>query len=110
MTASGAAGTSNARISWQPRERRSERQSTAGVSLRCYRRSLEVAAENELKTIAFPAISTGIYGFPVDRAAHIAVHTVSSFLSVSPGIAEVIFCCFSEKSAEAHRAALGGAG
>ena len=77
---------------------------------RCYRRSLEVAVENGLRTIAFPAISTGVYGFPVDRAAHIAVRTVSSFLSVSPGIAEVIFCCFSEESAEAHRGALGGVG
>ena len=77
---------------------------------RCYRRSLEVAVENNLQTIAFPAISTGIYGFPVDRAAHIAVRTVSSFLSASHGIAEVIFCCFSEESAEAHRAALGGVG
>ena len=47
---------------------------------RCYRRSLEVAAENDLRTIAFPAISTGIYRFPVDRAAQIAVRTVSSFL------------------------------
>ena len=77
---------------------------------RCYRRSLEVAVENDLQTIAFPAISTGIYGFPVDRAAHIAVRTVSSFLSASHGIAEVIFCCFSEESAEAHRVALGGVG
>ena len=63
-----------------------------------------------LRTIAFPAISTGVYGFPVERAAHIAVRTVSSFLSASPGIAEVIFCCFSEKSAEAHRVAVGGVG
>ncbi len=77
---------------------------------RCYRRSLEVAVENGPRTIAFPAISTGVYGFPVERAAHIAVRTVSSFLSASPGIAEVIFCCFSEKSAEAHRVAVGGVG
>ena len=77
---------------------------------RCYRRSLKVAVENDLQTIAFPAISTGIYGFPVDRAAHIAVRTVSSFLSASHGIAEVIFCCFSEASAEAHWAALGRGG
>ena len=74
----------------------------------CYRRSLEVAVENGLRTIAFPAISTGVYGFPVERAARIAVRTVSSFLSMSPGIAEVTFCCFSEESAEAHRAALDG--
>ena len=45
-----------------------------------------------------------------DRAAHIAVRTVSSFLSTSPDIAEVIFCCFSEEPAEAHRTALGGTG
>ena len=77
---------------------------------RCYRRSLVVAAENDVQTIGFPAISTGIYGFPVDRAAQIAVRTVAGFLSVSPGIAEVIFCCFSEESAEAHRVALGGVG
>lgn len=72
----------------------------------CYRRALEVAVENGLRTIAFPAISTGVYGFPVDRAARIAVRTVASFLSDPPGTAEVTFCCFSEDSAEAHRAAL----
>ena len=77
---------------------------------RCYRRSLEVAAENELGTIAFPAISTGVYGFPVERAAHIAVRTVASFLGASPSIVEVIFCCFSEESAEAHRAGMRGVG
>ena len=69
----------------------------------CYRRSLEVAVENDLRTIAFPAISTGIYGFPVERAAHIAVRSVASFLSASPVIAEATFCCFSEESADAHR-------
>ena len=76
----------------------------------CYRRALAVAVENGLRTIAFPAISTGVYGFPVDRAAHIAVGTVASFLSDSPGIAKVTFCCFSEETAEAHRAALEGVG
>ena len=77
---------------------------------RCYRRSLEVAAENDLRTIAFPAISTGVYRFPVDRAAQIAVRTVSSFLSTSHRIDKVTFCCFSEESAEAHRATLRGVG
>ena len=72
----------------------------------CYRRALEVAVENGLRTIAFPAISTGVYGFPVGRAAHIAVRTVASFPSDSPGIAEVTFCCFSEEAAEAHRETL----
>ncbi|MDE0358218.1 MAG: O-acetyl-ADP-ribose deacetylase [Gammaproteobacteria bacterium] len=75
---------------------------------RCYRRSLEVAVENDLRSIGFPAISTGVYAFPVERAAQMAVRTVASFLNASPVIAEVIFCCFSEESAEAHRAALDG--
>ncbi|MCY4647174.1 MAG: macro domain-containing protein [Gammaproteobacteria bacterium] len=75
---------------------------------RCYRRSLEVAVANGVRTIAFPAISTGVYGFPVDRAAKIAVRTIASFLSTLRGIAKVVFCCFSEESAEAHWAALDG--
>lgn len=75
---------------------------------RCYRRALEVAVENDLRSIAFPAISTGVYGFPVERAAQIAVRTVASFLSASAVMADVTFCCFSEESAEAHRAALDG--
>ena len=66
---------------------------------RCYRRSLEVAVENDLRTIAFPAISTGVYGFPLARDAQTAVRTVASFLSALPSIAEATFCCFSEESA-----------
>ena len=77
-----------------------------GLLASCYRRSLEVAAENGLQTIAFPAISTGAFGFPPDRAARIAVRTVSGLVEDLPGIAQVMFCCFSEESAEAHRAAL----
>ena len=77
---------------------------------RCYRRSLEVAVENDLGTIAFPAISTGVYGFPVERAAQIAIRTVASFLSASAVIVEVTFCCFSEESAGAHRTAIAKAG
>lgn len=75
---------------------------------RCYRRCLEVAVENEIRSIAFPAISTGVFGFPVARAAEIAVRTVSSFLSTSPGIEKVVFCCFTEQAAEVYRAELGG--
>ena len=76
----------------------------------CYRRALEVAVENGLRTIAFPAISTGVYGFPVERAARVAVGEVASCLSASTGILEVTFCCFSEEAAEAHRVALEGVG
>jgi O-acetyl-ADP-ribose deacetylase (regulator of RNase III) len=63
----------------------------------CYRRSLEVAAEHGVRTIAFPGISTGIYGYPVEPAAKIAVTTVSSSLAGLSSFEEVIFCCFSER-------------
>ena len=73
---------------------------------RCYRRSLEVAVENGLATVAFPAISTGVYGFPAERAARIAVTTVASFLAGHASITEVVFCCFGEASTRLHRQAL----
>jgi O-acetyl-ADP-ribose deacetylase (regulator of RNase III) len=56
--------------------------------------------------VAFPAISTGIYRFPADRAAGIAVATVVDSLSTAPDVANVIFCCFSADSARLHEAAL----
>jgi O-acetyl-ADP-ribose deacetylase (regulator of RNase III) len=69
----------------------------------CYRAALALAAERRLASIAFPAISTGIYGFPADLAARIAVGTVVSEISAAPnGIQQVMFCCFSEASAEHH--------
>lgn len=71
----------------------------------CYRRALEVARAHGLRTVAFPAISTGIYGFPPERAAPIAVRTVAEFLVGAPEMA-VIFCCFGRGSAELHRGAL----
>ena len=61
----------------------------------CYRRSLEIAREHRRRTIAFPSISTGAYGFPVVEAAAIAVRTVREFLGSSPRALEVTFCCFS---------------
>ena len=62
----------------------------------CYRTSLQLAAERRLETIAFPGISTGVYGYPVDAAARIAVATTKQFLdSAQSSIAEVTFCCFS---------------
>ena len=72
----------------------------------CYRRSLEIAAEHRLASIAFPAISTGIYGFPADRAAEIAVDTIVETLAGREHPERVILCCFGEESAAAHRAAL----
>ena len=61
----------------------------------CYRNSLKVAQENQISTIAFPAISTGAYRFPVERAAQIATKTVKENL-VESGIKKVIFVCFDE--------------
>lgn len=72
----------------------------------CYRRSVELAIEHELTGLAFPAISTGVYGFPPERAAPIAVGAVVEMLDRAPKLAEAIFCCFSEESAELHRKAL----
>ena len=61
----------------------------------CYRNSLKIAQENQIETIAFPAISTGIYRFPIERAAQIAVKTVKENLAGS-GIKKVVFVCFNE--------------
>ena len=72
-----------------------------------YRNSLKLAAENGVRSIAFPAISTGVYGFPADRAAEIAVATVAETVGATPDAFDrVVFCCFSETSAAHHRTAL----
>lgn len=62
----------------------------------CYRRCLSLAAENEIRTLAFPSISTGVYGYPKELAARLAVSTVRSSLGEMTSIQEIIFCCFSE--------------
>jgi O-acetyl-ADP-ribose deacetylase (regulator of RNase III) len=77
----------------------------------CYRAALELAAAYRLASVAFPAISTGIYRFPPDRAARIAVGTVAAELAASPrGIAHVVFCCFAPDAAEHHMAAFADLG
>lgn len=69
----------------------------------CYRTSLALAHGHALASIAFPAISTGVYAFPADRAARIAVGTVVSELSAEPrSLTRVVFCCFGTPSAQHH--------
>jgi O-acetyl-ADP-ribose deacetylase (regulator of RNase III) len=72
----------------------------------CYRRAMELCQAHGLASIAFPAISTGVYRFPADRAAELAVRTAVSALKAAPAVTRVIFCCFSEDSARLHRQAL----
>ena len=73
----------------------------------CYATALRLAREHKLTSLAYSAISTGIYGFPADRAAHIALQTIVSELTADPGsLARVVFCCFSRESATHHEAAL----
>lgn len=71
-----------------------------------YRRSMEVAKDLGARTVAFPAISTGVYGFPADRAARIAVNTVAQFLGRNDTPHEVRFVCFSAESAGTVQAAV----
>lgn len=73
----------------------------------CYRRAIEIAEARTLASIAFPAISTGVYAFPPDRAAAIAIRTSSQSLGARSAIKRLIFCCFSEAGARLHREALG---
>src|SRR5260370_9970508 len=72
----------------------------------CYRTALEIARDHGLASIAFPAISTGVYAFPADRAALIAAGTLGSERAADPvALTRVVFCCFSEESARHHIAA-----
>lgn len=68
----------------------------------CYRRSLEIARDHGLKTIAFPSISTGVYGYPKDEAARIAVRTCAEFLAANDLPDTVTFCCFDDAARRMH--------
>jgi O-acetyl-ADP-ribose deacetylase (regulator of RNase III) len=76
----------------------------------CYRRSLELAAANGIFTLAFPSISTGIYGYPIEPAARVAVGTVRSSLRELVAIQDVVFCCFSPGDLLVYEAILGETG
>ncbi len=72
----------------------------------CYRRALELGKEHACASIAFPAISTGVYGFPLERATGIAIATVRQHL-VASGVSRVIFCCFSGAAEQVYKKLLG---
>lgn len=69
----------------------------------CYKNSLKLAVENGVKTIAFPAISTGVYRFPLERATKIAVTEVKKYLEKNESITKVIFVCFDEETYKVYR-------
>jgi len=68
----------------------------------CYRNSLQLAVENKIKTIAFPAISCGVYGYPIEEAAHIAFETTRDFLALNDEIQKVIFVVWGEDVYQAY--------
>jgi O-acetyl-ADP-ribose deacetylase (regulator of RNase III) len=72
----------------------------------CYRKSLAIAAKQEVKSIAFPSISTGVYGYPIELAARVAVETVCDVVRKSSKIEEIIFCCFSQSDLDVYESLL----
>ena len=82
-------------------------QGEAALLAGCYRMSLDLARDAGLDSIAFPAISTGIFGYPIDQATQVAVDTVSAWLAETDGLERVVFCVFGEEVEQAYRRALG---
>jgi len=72
----------------------------------CYRNSLELALRNGCRRVAFPCISTGVYGYPKEAAARVAIETVRGFMERNPGMIDVCFCCFSPADAHMYEALL----
>jgi O-acetyl-ADP-ribose deacetylase (regulator of RNase III) len=72
----------------------------------CYRRSLELAVQNGVRSVAFPAISTGVYGFPLERATRIAVREVRAFLEKNSSLEKVLFVCFDSRTRNCYQLVL----
>ena len=72
----------------------------------CYRRSLQLATEHQLASIAFPAISTGVYGYPLTAATEIAIQTTLDFIHTPGSLREIAFCCFSQRDHDEYVAML----
>jgi O-acetyl-ADP-ribose deacetylase (regulator of RNase III) len=81
----------------------------AALLASCYRESLRLAVQHELKTLVFPAISCGVYGYPPAQAARIAVATLRAGLAEAPGIGKVCLVCFGPEVLAAYQAALADA-
>lgn len=81
-------------------------QGEAALLASCYKSSLKLAVENGLHSIAFPNISTGVYGYPKEEAAQIAVKAVQDFLATADSL-HVIFCCFDDENLRLYRSMLG---
>ena len=77
-----------------------------GALASCYARAIDLCQTHGLASIAFPAISTGVYGFPADRAARIAVATTAAALPAASAVRRIIFCCFSNEAARLHAQAM----
>jgi len=75
----------------------------------CYRKSLEIAAANGIASLAFPSISTGIYGYPIELAAAVAIASVRAALAEPTAIQEAIFCCYSPSDLAVYERLLAGA-
>jgi O-acetyl-ADP-ribose deacetylase (regulator of RNase III) len=82
------------------------KQNEEEVLASCYRRALDLAVTHAVRSIAFPSISTGIFGFPIARAAPIAVKEVRQFATKSGAIEEILFCCFSTEDLAVYSQAL----
>jgi O-acetyl-ADP-ribose deacetylase (regulator of RNase III) len=80
-------------------------QNEAALLASCYWRSLEIAVAHGLRTVAFPAISTGIYGYPIDKATDIALRTILDFLAQDDTLTEVTCVCYSQKDYDTYQAA-----
>jgi O-acetyl-ADP-ribose deacetylase (regulator of RNase III) len=76
----------------------------------CYQNAMTLAQNNNIESIAFPAISTGVYGFPIAGATVIAIHEVSKFLKKTPSVKEVLFVCFSQADATIYNKTLNAYG
>jgi O-acetyl-ADP-ribose deacetylase (regulator of RNase III) len=88
---------------------RGGKEDEAALLAACHRNSLALAVEHDLRRVAFPAISTGVYGYPLEEAAKVAVETVAGILREVAAIEQVTFCCFGDAALAAFQAECEGA-